>query len=475
MACGSARLACGAADLALHPHQTGLEPAVPPSGLMHEDSKPLDVAIIGGGIAGLIHLHYARRAGLRARLLERAPAVGGLWRELPAWQDIQICLADWTVGDLPLEGPMQAQVLANIESWVSHFDLAPDIRLGCAVQRAQHDGQAWVLDTPEGVLRARHLVAATGAHNRPWVPAVARRDGSVAELHSSALHQPAKLSGARVLVVGGGASALDLLDQCLLQGAAHIAWAYRSLRWFSPTSKPKAVAGSVRPVARMQAQGLSLEQQNERVRADLLARYRRMGLEALIPQRPLDLRSDQLFPGRCRMLAGLGEIERHAAEVVALEGGQALLSDGRALAIDLVLWGTGYRTDLSYFANPQLAAVTGVNELAARCACVFRSLDEPDLYFPAVGLEGYGATSWNFAIMARSVMSHICGTAQLDLEPLPYRLNHLEMVRHLARRDPTSFGGVDAEDWCRAVGLDTPDDQPYPMPEVARAGRPNAT
>jgi cation diffusion facilitator CzcD-associated flavoprotein CzcO len=69
---------------------------------MQADAKPLDVAIIGGGIAGLIHLHYARRAGLNALLLERAPAVGGLWRELPAWQDIQICIADRTVGDLPV-------------------------------------------------------------------------------------------------------------------------------------------------------------------------------------------------------------------------------------------------------------------------------------------------------------------------------------------------------------------------------------
>ena len=431
---------------------------------MQVDSQPLDVAIIGGGIAGLIHLHYARLAGLNARLLERAPAVGGLWRELPAWQDIQICPADWTVGNLPIEGPMQAQVLANIESWVGHFNLTEDIRLACPVQKARHDGQAWALSTSNGPLRARHLVAATGGHNRPWMPAVARRDGSVAEWHSSALRQPEVLNGARVMVVGGSASALDLLDQCLLQGAAHIIWAHRGLRWFTPTSKPKAVAGSVRPLARLQAQGVPVEQQNELVRADLAARYRRLGLEALLPARPLDLRTDQLFPGRARMLAGLAQLQRHQAEVVALEGGQALLSDGSSVAVDVVLWGTGYRTDLSYFANPALAAVTGVNELAARCACIFRSLDEPDLYFPAVGLEGFGATSWNFAIMARSVMSHIVGTAQLDLQPLPYRLNHLEMVRHLAQRDPASFGGVDADAWCRDVGLGTPDDQPYPMP-----------
>lgn len=423
----------------------------------------LDLAIVGGGIAGLIHLHYARRAGLRVRLLEKAPVIGGLWATLPAWQDIQICPVDWTLGDLPIAGPMQPQILANIECWVERFGLAQDIVTGCPVTRASHDGDGWLLQTPDGPCRARHLVAATGAHNRPFVPEVTLRDGSVEECHSSVLRNPAMLAGKRVLVVGGGASALDLLDQCLLHGATSIAWAYRRLRWFTPTRKPKAEAGSVRPLARLQAQGVGIDRQNELVRADLLARYQRMGLADLLPEQPLDLRHDQLFPARARMLQALSAIDRHRAEVVALRGGRAELSDGTAQAADLVLWGTGYRTELGYFANPRIAAVQGVNELAARCGCGFRSLDEPDLYFPAVGLEGFGATAFNFALMARTVMSHIRGTARLDLERQPYRLNHLEMALHLAARDPGSFG-ADGAAWCRSVGLDTPDDQPYPMP-----------
>jgi hypothetical protein len=428
------------------------------------EAPPLDLAIVGGGIAGLVHLHYARRAGLKVLLLEKAPAVGGLWRVLPAWQDIQICPVDWTVGDLPIDGPLQPQVLANIEAWVGRFGLAEDIRTGSAVLKARREDAAWVLETPQGLVKARHLVAATGAHNRPWVPSVRGRDGSVAERHSSALRDPGELRGHRVLVVGGGASALDLLDQCLLRGAAQIVWAYRSLRWFTPTMKPKAVAGSVRPLARMQAQRVPIEQQNAMVTADLTGRYRKSGLEALIPERPLDLRSVQLFPGRATMLAHLARIERHRAEVEDIDDGCVRLSDGSAHAVDFVLWGTGYKADLSYFENPRLAAITGVNELLARCGCVFRSLDEPDLYFPGVGLEGFGATSWNIAIMARSVMSHIRGEAKLDLQPLPYRLNHLEMVHHLAQRDPGSFGSAGADAYCREVGLGTPDDQPYPMP-----------
>ena len=39
------------------------------------------------------------------------------------------------------------------------------------------------------------------------------------------------------------------------------------------------------------------------VRADLAKRYQHFGLQALLPDRPLDLRTDQTFPGRARMLA----------------------------------------------------------------------------------------------------------------------------------------------------------------------------
>jgi cation diffusion facilitator CzcD-associated flavoprotein CzcO len=268
-----------------------------------QQDRPLDVAVVGGGIGGIVCLHYARKAGLDAVLLEKQDAVGGLWRRLPAWQDIQISTVDWALGDLPLVGPTQPAILANIEAWVDRFGLAGHIRLGSPVLRAHHADGAWQLDTPGGVVRARHLVAASGAHNTPRIPAVDRRGATVRELHSSELRDASGLAGKDVLVVGGGSSALDLLDLCFEHGARRVAWAYRGLKWFTPTGKPKAVAGSVRPYARMQVSGMTLEQQTAAIRDDMLGRYQKFGIEAILPERPFDLRRDQLVPGRHRMLA----------------------------------------------------------------------------------------------------------------------------------------------------------------------------
>jgi hypothetical protein len=213
----------------------------------------------------------------------------------------------------------------------------------------------------------------------------------------------------------------------------------------------------------MQAQGLSAAEQSALLNADLVPRYAKFGLQAIQPARPVDVLHDQLFPGRPRMIQHYGHIERHAGTVAAIDGGRVTLADGTRLEVDIVLWGTGYATDLRYFEDPKLSVIRSVNELCERCGCIFRSLDAPDLYFPGVGLDGIGSAPWAYMLIARSVMSHIRGTAQLDAVPVGHKVNHFEIVRHLAARDRGSYPDGRGWDWYRRIALDTPDDQPYPL------------
>lgn len=116
----------------------------------------------------------------------------------------------------------------------------------------------WIVETPAETFRARHLISATGAHNRPFVPEPERESIELRELHSSQLREPADLTGRDVVVVGGGASAYDLLDLCFEYEARRVIWVYRHARWMMPTLKPKSVAGSPRGLARAQMEGLRL-------------------------------------------------------------------------------------------------------------------------------------------------------------------------------------------------------------------------
>jgi cation diffusion facilitator CzcD-associated flavoprotein CzcO len=193
-------------------------------------SEEIDVAIVGGGPGGIIALYYARQAGLDAVLLERQDVVGGLWAQLPSWQDIQNREEDWTLGDIPIAGVDQPSIVANIRQWVHKFDLAEHIRLNSPAISASPVSAGWDIQTPTGKLRAKALISATGVHNRAAIPDIRRSHADVHEFHSSTLRNASVLLGKTIIVVGGGASAFDLIDLSLEHGAARIVWVHRSLK-----------------------------------------------------------------------------------------------------------------------------------------------------------------------------------------------------------------------------------------------------
>ncbi len=314
------------------------------------------------------------------------------------------------------------------------------------------------------MVRARHVVAATGAHNLPVIPPIVRVDADVRELHSSALRDPEMLAGRDVLVVGGGASAFDLLDLCFLHRARRVSWVYRGLRWFLPTRKPKHIAGSVRGFARLQASGLTAAEQSAAIGADMRSRYRKFGIDELLPAKDFDVRHDQLMPGRPVMLENFAAIERHPGSVEFIRGRTVGLSGGQRLDVDLLLWGTGYRIDLSAFESPAIASIPTLAALAARCRGLVRSIDAPNLYFPGLGLDGIGSAPWAYALLNRSIMSHIRGTADLGDEGVGHHVNHFDLVNHLAARDPASFAPATWREQYRSIALNTPDDEPYRIP-----------
>ena len=428
-------------------------------------NEKYDLLIVGGGIGGVIGLHYAKKAGLKVLLIEKQGVVGGLWAQLPAWQDIQVNQNDWTLGDLPITGTDQASIVKNIHAWVDKFGLAPLMQLNTPVTNAQATSSGWEVITPQGVYLSRFLLAATGVHNQPIIPQVERQHSTVAEFHSSALRDPCGLSGKDVVVVGGGASAYDLLDLCFEYKARRVVWVYRSLKWMVPTRKPKHLAGDLRGLSRQQMLGVSVEQMNIDINQDLRGRYEKFGLQELLPQGRFNFGRHQMIPGRCGMIANYARIDRHRGEIARLLGRTVHLSSGARVETDVVLWGTGYDLDQTYFESPVLAKTTRTDALAARCGSLFRSLDAPNLFFLAPSLlETTGTAPWLYAHSCRTIMSHICGKATLDTEPVLQKQNYFELAKFLAARDPENYP---PDTWFaryRDLAINHPDAQPMPIP-----------
>jgi hypothetical protein len=400
----------------------------------------VDLVIVGGGIGGVICLKYAKSAGLNALLLERKSRVGGIWRDLPSWQDIQFRKEDWTLGSVPMAGEDQASVLGNIQAWVEQFDLQSSIRLNAEVSSARQSGNGWEISVGPQTYSSQYLVAATGGHNRPIIPTPERLRSAVREYHSSTLNDPTELSGKDVVVVGGGASAYDLLDLCLENNARRIEWSYRSLKWMRPTQQRKYFATDMRLLAKQQMLGVPISKLNQLINKDLRSRYSKAGIQDIMPDYDFDFRYHQFIPGRRGMIKNFSRITRHQAEILRIDDKTVTFSDGSSTAADFILWGTGYEVDLGYFEAAALSRIKRLDELSRRCGALFRSLDAQNLFFLAPGvLESSGSTPWAYAHAAKSIMSHILGNTVFDDTPVGENINFFDLAKFLARRDRSNY------------------------------------
>lgn len=181
----------------------------------------LSVAIVGSGFAGVLMAIRLRQIGIEDFLLfERAPAMGGVWRDnsYPGCAcDVESHLYELQLAPNPdwtRRYASQAEIWDYLRAVADRFDITPRIRCGEPVEAARWDPATacWRLRTPRGEVAARHLVAATGAladPRMPDLPGLESFDGPV--FHSARWDHGVDLTGKRVAVLGTGASAVQFI------------------------------------------------------------------------------------------------------------------------------------------------------------------------------------------------------------------------------------------------------------------------
>ncbi len=181
------------------------------------------VAIIGAGFSGLgaaIRLKAARIDDFV--VFERAADVGGTWRAntYPGCQcDVPSHLYSYSFAPNPnwtRTFSRQPEIWDYLRACVERYGLGPHLCLGTEVRECswqEVDGH-WLLETSAGALSANIVIGAMGALSEPSLPALAgieRFEGPL--FHSAAWRHDVELRGARVALIGTGASAIQIAPQ----------------------------------------------------------------------------------------------------------------------------------------------------------------------------------------------------------------------------------------------------------------------
>lgn len=391
--------------------------------------------VIGAGQAGLAAAHELARRGLRPgedfAVLDASAGPGGAWRE--RWDSLTLGRAH-RVADLPglplgspdPRAPASRVVSGYYDRYERVFDLrvqrpvrvravrasglaAPALRLGRPSLRSRAPGQTgdsgvprdtWLAVEAEAAgrprtLLARMVISATGTWTHPYVPWVPGAPGFRGrQMHTADYRRAEDLAAARVVVVGGGLSAVQFLLE-LAPVAASTTWATRRPPNFTRAAFDEQWGAEVeRAVDRRTAAGTPPASVVRTTGIPLLPEYLRGVREGVLVSRgmfdrvgPEGVRfsPDALTGGQAR--GGLGPSARDGSggvgELVVPESWRPF-EEPTWVEADVLFWNTGFRHALTHLAPLRLREPGGGIRMSSRVA-VARD--------PRVLMVGYGSSA----------------------------------------------------------------------------------
>ncbi|MEM9205449.1 MAG: NAD(P)/FAD-dependent oxidoreductase [Pseudomonadota bacterium] len=183
--------------------------------------ETFDTVVVGAGQAGVAMSEHLGNLGIDHVVLERDRIAErwrtGRWDSLvangPAWHD------RFPNMQFPCDGddfPGKETVAAYFEAYAEKID-AP-IRTGVEVVAVKPQSGGFLVETSDGSIEAKHVVAATGPFQRPFIPPMVPSKAGVFQLHSADYRNPDQLPEGGVLVVGGGSSGSQISDELRQSG-----------------------------------------------------------------------------------------------------------------------------------------------------------------------------------------------------------------------------------------------------------------
>jgi putative flavoprotein involved in K+ transport len=207
-------------EAAMHHQQDVLRRGQGPSG-----GERIETVIVGGGQAGLAVGYHLARRDRPFVILDAGQRPGDAWRR--RWDSLRLFtparysgLPGWPFPGPPFSYPTRDEVADFLEAYAARFDLP--VRNGVRVDRLARGGGRFLVTAGDRRWEADQVVVATGAYQRPRVPAFASElDPGIVQLDTTGYRNPSQLRPGGVLVVGAGNSGAEIAYEV---SGAHPTW-----------------------------------------------------------------------------------------------------------------------------------------------------------------------------------------------------------------------------------------------------------
>lgn len=297
------------------------------------------MVVIGAGQAGLSAAYHLQRRGLDYAVLDAEEGPGGAWRH--RWKSLRMATVNG-ISDLPGIPKPEVDPAEPSSEFLTRYFGTYEAELGLSVRRPvkvravrrEDDNPAGRLriETSDGDWSAKALINATGTWTRPFWPIYPGQDSfRGCQLHVADYVSADEFRGKHVIVVGGGISAVGLLEE--ISRVTTTSWfTRREPVWRDAPFDAKAGHDAVALV-------------EERVR------------RGLPPQSVVSV-TGLIWTPALRAAKKRGALDRQPM-FTSIEPDGVRRADGSLLKADVILWATGFRAELEHLAPLHLRGPGG--------------------------------------------------------------------------------------------------------------------
>jgi putative flavoprotein involved in K+ transport len=176
-----------------------------------------DFVIVGAAQAGLSMAYFLKQNQKDFLIIDREEEIGASW--LNRWDTLKLFTPtefNHLIG-MPFPAPKghypdKYEVAAYFKSYVEKFDFP--LQLNTLAERIIKKDKHFIIKTNKQEITCRHVIVATGPFHIPYTPKFHNKlSDSIYQVHSNYYKNSDQLQKGSTLVVGGGDSGFQILDE----------------------------------------------------------------------------------------------------------------------------------------------------------------------------------------------------------------------------------------------------------------------